>query len=123
VFHKKFFGKLFTSFCWRLFWGSNNGISLNLSSFKKSYIPFTKDLPDPQQPYHHFSSITNVLWHQNPLDLCWRSLQSKRFLRYLVLQKCVKVDFESFSMQMHVPFLLNPIVKYSCVVILVVVQK
>jgi hypothetical protein len=36
---------------------------------------------------------------------------------------CHKVDFESFSMQMHVPFLLNPIVKYSCVVILVVVQK
>jgi hypothetical protein len=33
------------------------------------------------------------------------------------------VDFESFSMQMHVLFLLNPIVKYSSVVILVVVQK
>jgi hypothetical protein len=36
---------------------------------------------------------------------------------------CHKADFESFSMQKHVLFRLNPVVKLSCCCFLVVLQK
>jgi hypothetical protein len=89
-----------------IFWGSITVYRLIYHHLKKNHISL---LPRIFRTHNniYFSSITNVLWHQNPLDLCWRSLQSKRFRVTWCYKVCHKVDFESCEW----------LIVYSCVVI------